>query len=177
MASGPEAESSPHDETFAELARRIQAGDRTATQTFRSMFLPGIEFLLRRKLERSPTAVEAARVLAEAIQEIEAGSPANAISLPQLVARTIHRLYPSSTGSQESRAEDPHMNRVANSVLATKTPLEQDILRRYYVLGESADKIRMHLRIDLRTVEQTIASARAEFWGKRQGSSAGGNGS
>jgi DNA-directed RNA polymerase specialized sigma24 family protein len=177
MAYGPEAESSPHDETFAELARRIQIGDQTAIQTFRSMFLPGIEFLLRRKLERSTIEAEAARVLAVAMQEIEAAPPAHAISLPQLVARTIHRLYPSSTGSQESRAEDPHMKRLANSVLAARTPLEQEILRRYYVLGESADKIRTHLRIDSRTVEQTITSARAEFWGKRQRSSTGGNGS
>lgn len=168
MASGPEAESSPHDETFAELARRIQIGDRTATQVFHSMFLPGIEFLLRRRLEGSTIAAEAARVMAAAIQEIEAASPAQAISLPQLVARTIHKLYPSSKGSQESRAEDAHMKRLANSILAARNPLEQDILRRYYVLGESADKIRTHLRINSRTVEETIASARADFWGKRQ---------
>jgi len=177
MASGPEARSSPHDETFAELARRIQIGDQTAVETLRSMFLPGIEFLLRRKLESSAVETEAAQVLNSAVQEIQAASPAQAINLPQLVAQTIQRLYPSSRGSPEPRAEDPHMNSLANSVVAARTPLEQDILLRYYVLGESADKIRTHLRIDLGTVEQTIASARADFFGKKQRWLAGGNGS
>ena len=61
MASGPEAESSPHDEGLSALVRRIQIGDQTAIQAFHSMFLPGIEFLLRRKLEKSTVAAEAAR--------------------------------------------------------------------------------------------------------------------
>jgi hypothetical protein len=38
MASGPEAESSSHDEGLTDLVRRIQAGDQTAIQSFRSMF-------------------------------------------------------------------------------------------------------------------------------------------
>ena len=61
MASGLEAESSPNDEAFTELVRRIQIGDQTAIQAFRSMFSPGIEFLLRRKLERSTVATEAGK--------------------------------------------------------------------------------------------------------------------
>jgi len=61
MPSGPEAESSSHDEGLTELVRRIQIGDQTAIQAFHSMFLPGIEFLLRRKLEKSTVAAEAAR--------------------------------------------------------------------------------------------------------------------
>jgi DNA-directed RNA polymerase specialized sigma24 family protein len=168
MASGPEAESSPHDEAFAELVRRIQIGDQTVIQAFRSMFLPGIEFLLRRKLERSAVAAEAARVLAAAVQEIEAASPAQAVNLSQLVTRTIHRLFPSAGRSVELRAEDMPMESLANSVLAERTPLQQDILRRYYVLGESPDEIKKHLRVSSRTIEQTIASARADFRGKMQ---------
>ena len=70
MASGPEAESSPHDEGLSALVRRIQIGDQTAIQAFHSMFLPGIEFLLRRKLEKSTVAAEAARQIALAHAEV-----------------------------------------------------------------------------------------------------------
>ena len=166
MASGPEAESSPHDEGLSALVRRIQIGDQTAIQAFHSMFLPGIEFLLRRKLEKSTVAAEAARVLQAAVQEIEAASPAQAINLSHLVTRTIHRLCPSAKHSVDSCTADATKESVANSVLAERTPLEQDILRRYYVLGESPGKIKTHLRVSLRTIEQTIASARADFRGK-----------
>jgi len=148
--------------------RRIQIGDQTAIQAFRSMFLPGIEFLLRRKLEKSTVTAEAALVLAAAVQEIEATSPAKAINLSQLVIRTIHRLFASAVRGVESQAEDTPMENLATSVLAERTPLEQDILRRYYVLGESPEEIRIHLPVGSRTIEQTIASARADFRGKIQ---------
>jgi len=142
MASGPEAESSPHDETFAELARRIQTGDQTAIQTFGSMFLPGIEFLLRRKLGKWAVATEAARVVAAAVQEIEAASPVQKANLSQMVIRTIHSLFSSASRGVEPLAEETPMENLANSVLAEKTHLEKDILRRYYVLGEPPHKIR-----------------------------------
>ncbi|HXI41297.1 MAG TPA: hypothetical protein VNH18_26610 [Bryobacteraceae bacterium] len=168
MASGPEAESSPHDEAFTDLVRRIRIGDQTAIQAFRSMFLPGIEFLLRRKLEKSTVTAEAALVLAAAVQEIEAASPAKTITLSQLVIRTIHRLSASTVRDVESQAEDTPLENLANSVLAERTPLEQDILRRYYVLGESPEEIKIHLRVSSRIIEQAIASARADFRGKMQ---------
>jgi DNA-directed RNA polymerase specialized sigma24 family protein len=168
MVSGPEAESSPHDRGLTELVRLIQIGDQTAIRAFHSMFSPGIEFLLRRKLEKPTVAVEVARVLKAAVQEIEAASPAQVVNLSHLVTRTIHRLYPSGKRGVESRTADATMENLANSVLAERTPLEQDILRRYYVLGESPDKIRTHLPVSSRTIQQTIASARADFRRKTQ---------
>jgi DNA-directed RNA polymerase specialized sigma24 family protein len=168
MASGPEAESSSHDEGLTDLVRRIQIGDQTAIQAFHSMFSPGIEFLLRRKLEKSPVAAEVARVLKAAVQEIEAASQAQVINLSHLVTRTMQRLCPPARHGVESRTADETTDSLANSVLAERTPLEQDILRRYYVLGESPEKIRTHLRVSSRTIQQTIARARADFRGKMQ---------
>ena len=168
MASGPQAESSSHDETFAELARRIQSGDQTAVQNFHSTFLPGIEFLLRRKLGKSAVAAEAAQVVTAAVQEIEGASLAQSINLSQLVIRTICALFPAASGDLQSPAEETPLASLAHSVLAEKTPLEQNILRRYYVLGESPDKIRTHLRVSARTIEETIARARADFRSKVQ---------
>lgn len=168
MASGPEAESSLNDEGLTELVRRIQIGDRTAIHAFHSMFSPGIEFLLRRKLEKPNVAAEAARVLQAAVQEIEAASPDQSVNLSHLVARTIQRLCPPAKRSVESRTADATQESLANSVLAARTPLEQDILRRYYVLGESPDKITAHLLVSSQIVEQTIASARAAFRRKMQ---------
>ena len=163
MASGTEAESSSHDEGLTELVRRIQVGDQTAIQYFRSMFSPGIEFLLRRNLEKSTVAAETARVLQAAVQEIEAASPAQAINLSHLVTRAIQKLCLSSKHGVESRTADETTDSLANSVLAERTPLEQDILRRYYVLGESPDKIRTDLAVSSRIIQQTIARTRSAF--------------
>ncbi len=113
-------------------------------------------------------AAEAERVLAAAAQEIEAASPAQSINLTQLVIRTIRNLFPSPGGNVHSPPEAASTESLAHSVLAERTPLEQDILRRYYVLGESPDKISVHLRVSARTIEQAIARARADFRGKVQ---------
>src|ERR1700719_2690036 len=131
MASGPEAESSSHDEGLTDLVRRIQTGDQTAIQAFRSMFSPGIEFLLRRKLEKSAVAAETAHVLQAAVQEIAAAPPAQAINLSHLVTRTMQRLCPPARHGVESGTADETTDRLANSVLSERTPLEQKILRRY----------------------------------------------
>ena len=168
MASGPEAESSSHDEGLTDLVRRIQIGDQTAIRAFHSMFSPGIEFLLRRKLEKSAVAAETARVLQAAVQEIAAASPAQAINLSRLVTRTMQRLCVSAKHGVEPRTADETTDRLANSVLAERTPLEQDILRRYYVLGESPEEIKTHLRVSSHTIQQTIARARAAFRQKLQ---------
>jgi len=168
MTSGPEAESSPHDETFAELVRRIQIGDQTAIHAFHSMFLPGIEFLLRRKLERPEIAAAAARVLTAAVQEIETSPRAQVVNLSQLVTRTIHGMFPAAMPNVEPRVADALTENLANSVLADRTSLEREILRRYYVLGESPDEIRIHLRVSSRAIKQAIAGARADFRGKMQ---------
>ncbi len=151
MASGPEAESSSHDEGLTELVRRIQIGDQTAIQAFHSMFSPGIEFLLQ-----------------AAVHEIEAASPDQTINLSHLVTRTIQKSCASIKHGVEPRTADETMDSMANSVLAERTPLEQDILRRYYVLGESPEEIKTHLAVSSRTVQQTIAHTRAAFRRKMQ---------
>jgi DNA-directed RNA polymerase specialized sigma24 family protein len=168
MAPGPEAESSSHDEGLTDLVRRIQVGDQTAIQSFHSMFSPGIEFLLRRKLEKSAVAAETARVLQAAVQEITAASPAQAINLPHLVTRTMQRLCPPARHGRESNTADETTDSLANSVLAERTPLEQDILRRYYVFGEYPEEIKINFRVSSRTIQQTIARARAAFRQKLQ---------
>src|SRR5260221_13072498 len=103
-----------------------------------------------------------------AVQEIEKASPAQAINLSQLVTRTIHRVFPAARHSLDRRAAAALPENLANSVLADRTMLEREILRRYYVLGESPDDIRVQLRVSARTIEEAIARARADFRGKRQ---------
>ena len=92
---------------------------------------------------------------------------AQAINLPHLVTRTMQRLCPPRHGVESSTADET-TDSLANSVLAERTPLEQDILRRYYVLGESPEQIKTNLRVSSRTIQQTIASARAAFRQKLQ---------
>jgi hypothetical protein len=137
MASGPEAESSSHDEGLTDWCAGFRPATKQQFSLFARCFRTGVEFLLRRKLEKSAVAAETARVLQAAVQEIATAPPAQAINLPHLVTRTIQRLCPPARHRVESGTADETTDSLADSILAERTPLEQDILRRYYVLGES----------------------------------------
>jgi hypothetical protein len=168
MAFGPEAESLPNDEGWAELVRGIQARDQAAIRKFHSMFSAGIASLLRRKLEKLTVLAEVAEVLQAAVQDVQAISPGQSVNLPHLVARIMRAHFPSTGCKVESWPLDSSGETLARSIIADRTPLEQAILRRYYVLGESPDTIRRGLRVSSRIIEHTIASARADFRRKSQ---------
>jgi len=165
MVPGPGADSLPDEGGSAELVRRIQAGDQAAIQDLHTQFATGIEFLLRRKLRKPSVSGEVARVIEAAIQEIQRSS---AVNLRRLVAHAMHRLFPLVVTETTPDVADPSRERVARSVLTKRPPLEQDILRRYYVLQESTGAISKRLGVSPGTVEKTIASARADFLRKAQ---------
>jgi DNA-directed RNA polymerase specialized sigma24 family protein len=160
MASGPGADSLPDEGGLAELVRRVQIGDQAAIRDLHSQFATGIEFLLRRKLRKSSVSAEVSSVLEAAVQEIQRSS---AVNLRRVVAQTIHRLFPQLTADIAADVANPSRERVAHSLLAERSPLERDILRRYYLLRESAANIRSRLRVSSGTIEKTIARARADF--------------
>jgi DNA-directed RNA polymerase specialized sigma24 family protein len=169
MASGQGAASPSSDEGLAELVRRIQSGDQAAIREFRVIFSAGIEFLLRRTVEKQAVATEAAGVLEAAVREIRESSQAEPVNLRRTVANIIHLRFGAAESDTEAQASGSSDARLADSVLAKRTPLERDILRRYYVLGESPDTIQADLRVGAQTVEQVIASARADFRRGAQG--------
>ena len=81
------------------------------------------------------------RAFCTAVQAIVADSQAGTINLPHLDAQTIHQVCQPAGRGVKSRGIDPAEKSPANSVLAERTPLEQEILRPYYVLDESPDEI------------------------------------
>jgi hypothetical protein len=163
MESGPDAKSLLNDEGWAELVRRIQVGDQAAIRNLYSLFSTSVESLLRRKLGKLNVSAETAEVLHAVIQEAPAISTAQPVNLPRLVLRIIRARFPSQAPKPESVPPDPTGEALASSVIAARTPLEQDILMRYYVLGESLETIQFQLRVTLRFIEDTIAGARADF--------------
>jgi DNA-directed RNA polymerase specialized sigma24 family protein len=160
MASGPEADSLLDEGGLAELVRRIQIGDQAAIRDLHSTFATGIEFLLRRNLGKSSVTTEMASVLEAAVLDIQRSSQVN---LRRAVAQAIHRQFPPVTADTAPNIADASGERTAQSVLAQRTPLEQEILRRYYILRESPVTIRRRLRVGSATIQKTIASARADF--------------
>ena len=160
MASGPGADSLPDEGGLAELVRRIQVGDQAAIRDLRSTFATGIAFLLRRNLGKSSVTAEVASVLEAAVLDIQR-SPE--VDLRSVVAQAIHRRFPQVSADVASNVADAASERAAHSVLVERTPLEQDILRRYYILRESPATIRRCLGVSLATIQKTIASARADF--------------
>jgi DNA-directed RNA polymerase specialized sigma24 family protein len=160
MASVPEAEPLLDEGGLAELARRIQIGDQAAIRDLHSTFATGIEFLLRRNLGKSNVTTEVASVLEAAILDIQRSSVVN---LRRVVAQAIHRQFPPVTADTAPNIADASGERAARSLLAERTPLEQEILRRYYILRESPATIQRGLRVSSATVQKTIASARADF--------------
>lgn len=160
MAPGPGADSLPDEGGLAELVRRIQAGDQTAIQELHSCFATGVEFLLRRRLRRFSVSGEIASVLDAAVREIQTSS---AVNLRRVVAQAIHRLFPLVVAEAASDVASPSRERVAHSMVTKRPALEQDILRRYYVLRESTGAISKRLRVSSGTIQKTIARARADF--------------
>ena len=165
MTSGPEADSLPDEVGMAELVRRIQIGDQAAIRDLHSTFATGIEFLLRRNLRKSSVTLEVATVLEAAILEIQRSS---AVNLRRAVAQAIHRQFPRVTVDTFPNIADASGERAARSVLAERTPLEQEILRRYYILREPPATIRRRLHVSSTTIQKTIASARSDFWRRTQ---------
>lgn len=157
MASGPGADSLPDEAGLAELVRRIQIGDQSAIDDLHSTFATGIEFLLRRNLRRSSVTTEVASVLEAVVLDIQKSSAGN---LRRIVAQAINRQFPPVTTDVVSDASG---EQTARSMFEERTPLEQDILRRYYILRESSATIRRRLRVSSATIQKTIASARADF--------------
>src|SRR5579863_3136542 len=160
MASGPGAESSPDEVGSADLVHRLQIGDQAAFRDLHSMFSAGIEFLLRRKLRKSSVTTEVTSVLEVAVEEIQGSSAL--VNLRRSVAHAISK-FTSVTADFPLKVADPSWERVADSIVAERTPLEQEILRRYYVLRESPATIQTRLFVSAGTVEQAIAHARADF--------------
>ena len=160
MASGPGADSLPDEGGLAELVRRIQIGDQAAIRDLHSTFATGVAFLLRRSLGKSSVTAEVASVLEAVILDIQRSS---AVNLRSVVARAIHRQFPPVTADIASNAADASGERAAHRVLMERTPLEQNILKRYCILRESPVTIRRRLRVSLATIQKTIASARADF--------------
>jgi len=160
MASGQGADSLPDELGLAELVRRILIGDQAAIRDLHSTFATGVAFLLRRNLGKSSVTAEVASVLEAVVLDIQRSSVVN---LRSVVAQAIHRQFPPVTADIASNIADASGERAAHAVLVERTPLEQDILRRYYVLRESPATIRRRLRVSLATIQKTIASARADF--------------
>jgi hypothetical protein len=173
MESEPGAESSPHDAGLAELVRRIQVGDQAAIRDLHLMFSAGIEFLVGRRLQRPPFPSEVTGVIEAVVREVRNSPSPQTVNLLRVVTKIIGRLFPPALAHIEAAADSTGQTS-ADSVLAESTPLEHEILTRYYALGEPVDTIRISLGIGVETVEQVLADARAEFFrrkGRRAGSS------
>jgi hypothetical protein len=173
MASCPGAGSSLNDAGLAELVRRIQIGDHAAIRDLHSMFAVGIEFLLRRKLHKLTVTAETAGVLEAAVREIRKSASGQAVDLRRLVVNIIRLQFPVAEPDREAPLSDSRGASVAHLVLGERTPLEQNILSRYYVLGESPDVIRRGLGVTVETIERVVASARADFQRRFQGTGSG----
>jgi hypothetical protein len=158
------AESSSNEEGSAELLRRIRAGDTFAIQELASRFWAGIEFLLRRKLGKRDASADVATVIEAAISAIQSTGPAEAVDLPRLIVSTIHLQFgPSSGDAAGSAHPDALAERVAKSVIAEMSPVEQNVLRQYYVRGDSLEAIQSRLRISSETIKDTLRKARSRF--------------
>ena len=173
MASCPGAESSLNDAGLAELVRRIQIDDQAAIRDLNSLFEAGVEFLLRRKLQKHSVAAEAASVLEAVVQEIRKSTPGQQVNLRQVVVNIIRLHFPEGEPDREDLPSDSRSASVAHSVLAERTLVEQEILKRYYVLGESPNTIRIGLDLSAETVGRVIASARADYRRRFQGTGSG----
>lgn len=153
-------------EVLEELMNAIRSGDQRALEKFHRSISPGVRFLLERRLGKGNAEETMGLVLESVIREIRADVSLQPAALLSFVQTTIHQEADgrrNEPGAAEPGAQPPGGLRIAQGVLDRMSPLEQDALRRCYVVREPADKIMACLNL---TRDQFLAlklRARAEF--------------
>jgi signal transduction histidine kinase len=180
-----ERDSSPEEleaNRYADLVRRVRAGEADAEEELYRLFAGGVRLLLRRAIG-APRADGEVRPLLTMITEIiRAGTVREPGRLPRLV-RTVVRerirdMLSSPAGTQpagpvsEVRApvQSPDQQ-LAKAILGTALPRDREILTRFYARQQSVEQICRDLHVTADDVEIVKATARARRAEWQRGSS------
>jgi DNA-directed RNA polymerase specialized sigma24 family protein len=142
--------------------------DQFTDRGLRCDFQAGIEFLLRQRLGKSDVSVEVAAIIEVTIRRIQTSGAPELLNLPEVIVKTIHDQFPSFGSPIEIARPLEAAVKIAQSVIADMTELEQEILRQHYELRATLDEIQKLLLVSPQTIRETIAKARAKFFGRIQ---------
>jgi hypothetical protein len=146
---------------LAELLRLIRTGHTGATRQLRRLLIPGVLFLLRRRLSRNDVAGEAQCVLEAALNTIRTDTSVLPDAIPRMVRRLIQQQCAGQTSPDPVAGSAPPT--VPASVLNGMSPVEREALRRCYVLGEAPESFVGTLRLTTQEFRAIRARARAVF--------------
>jgi hypothetical protein len=140
----------------------IRSGDREAVADWLQTFLPGVSFLIRRRLGKPDVEAEARSVLNDVLRKVRADASVTADQLPGLIRRLISHLYPAISSEYTGNPNAARVND-AERILNKMSPLERDVLRRCYVLGEAPELILDGLDLTFEDFRKIRSRVRAEF--------------
>jgi hypothetical protein len=150
---------------LAELVDAIRAGDHGAVKELHRILGPGVRFLLQQRVSDSTVDVLARSVLEAAVRTIREESVASG-SVVRMVRQLIVRRFPARL--RESReARRGSGIKTAERILRGMSSVEQDALRRCYVLGEAPESFLQDLKLTRDQFQTLQYRARAEFSSKR----------
>jgi len=159
-----DAGSSPDDNGLARLVRRIEIGGLAAGLDIHVALAAGTEFLLRRRLGKADVSAEVKAVLDVTIGATETTCSLQPVTLAGLLVYAIHHLFPSSVRTTVRVQADPQADETAKSVISDMSAVEQQIIRRYYLLEHPQEKIERSLQVSSSTITRTLNRARAMFF-------------
>ena len=164
VTQNPVSAPSSSEARLAELVNAIRAGAPNAVEEFRQILSPGVRFLLQQRVGDSDVDAHARTVVEAAVRVIREDPEIASGSVVRLVRQLIVRRFPALL--RESRP-DQSDTRVAERILNGLSSVEQDALRRCYVLGEAPESFLQDLKLTRDQFQALRSRARAEFSAKR----------
>jgi hypothetical protein len=177
------ADVNPAEVDYGPLVHRIQSGDQTAVEELSGLFSKGIRLLLQR-LQSTDVELELQAVLASVCESLKTDF-VESERLPRLVLTTLkhqHRLSRRETsarfgnetwpkfGIYEQHCALESQEEIAETVLQKMSVMEREILRRYYVHGETREAICASQQITAAEVREVIRNAKSAFRSVKAGS-------
>jgi hypothetical protein len=151
---------------LAALVDRIRAGDSDAAEVLRGTLVPGVRFLLRRRLESGDIDHESGLLLDAAIREIQTDVSLRGVDVLRTVRRRIqHHFVRKGAGTELAPATGANGSevRLAQDILERMSTVERDALRRCYVLRQRPEIFLQGLGLSPEQFRAIQSRARAEF--------------
>lgn len=162
--SGILSDAAPERRTWEVIVDGVRRSDPQAFNWLYSALGPGLLFFAIRERGGIDAKLTVQRCLEQTITAIQTGELA---SPDQLVALARNKLKSLMGAAQQPLAsipppDEPVCPTLAGARLKRLSPLTRDILRRYYVLQESQEKICEDLEISVQCLRLRLSDARAK---------------
>jgi len=153
----------PDADQLGELVNSVRAGDQDADDALRRLFYPGARFLIQRRLGTGHVKLQVTELLDFAVRTIREDAAVEGGNVAALVRQLIAQRFPATNKGSPQAIPKAGAVALAKGVLEHLSPVEQDALRRCYVLRQPPESILEALKLTPDQLRAIRSKARTEF--------------